>query len=89
MEKKVKNYIKEQKLLVAGDYVLIGVSGGADSLALLYFLDKYAEDFEIFIGVAHLHHGLRGAAADADEDFVKSFCQKVRIPFFSRKRDVR
>ena len=89
MEKKVINYIKEQRILVAGDHVLIGVSGGADSLALLYFLDKYAKAFGICIGVAHLHHGLRGVAADADEDFVKNFCQERAIPFFSRRRDIR
>jgi len=89
MEKKVINYINEEKILMAGDHVLIGVSGGADSLALLYFLDKYANDIGISIGVAHLHHGLRGAAADADADFVKNFCQEKAIPFFLRKRDIR
>ncbi|WP_242990238.1 tRNA lysidine(34) synthetase TilS [Acetobacterium bakii] len=89
MEKKVINYIRDQKLIVAGDYVLIGVSGGADSLALLYFLDKYKETFGIHVGVAHLHHGLRGDAADADENFVKNFCRKNEIPFFSRRRDIK
>ena len=89
MEKKVINYISDQKLIVAGDHVLIGVSGGADSLALLYFLDKYKEAFGIHIGVAHLHHGLRGDAADADENFVKLFCQLNEIPFFSRRRDIK
>ncbi|WP_286945674.1 tRNA lysidine(34) synthetase TilS [Acetobacterium sp. UBA5834] len=89
MEKKVIQYIEEQGILEAGDHVLIGVSGGADSLALLYFLDKYANQFEITLGVAHLHHGLRGAAADADEEFVKEFCRARNIPFFSRQRNIR
>lgn len=88
MEKKVIQYIEEQRILEAGDHVLIGVSGGADSLALLYFLDKYAKTFNISIGVAHLHHGLRGEAADADEDFVRNFCQDRKIPFFSRQRNI-
>ncbi|MBU4439259.1 MAG: tRNA lysidine(34) synthetase TilS [Acetobacterium sp.] len=88
MEKKVIQYIEEQRILEAGDHVLIGVSGGADSLALLYFLDKYADAFKISIGVAHLHHGLRGEAADADEDFVRSFCTDRGIPFFSRQRNI-
>ncbi|WP_026394672.1 tRNA lysidine(34) synthetase TilS [Acetobacterium malicum] len=88
MEKKVIEYIEEQRILEAGDHVLIGVSGGADSLALLYFLDKFAERFQIAIGVAHLHHGLRGQAADADEEFVKNFCQQRSIPFFSRQRNI-
>ncbi|WP_373483967.1 tRNA lysidine(34) synthetase TilS [Acetobacterium sp.] len=88
MEKKVIQYIEEQRILEAGDHVLIGVSGGADSLALLYFLDKFAGMFHIAIGVAHLHHGLRGQAADADETFVKNFCQDRNIPFFSRQRNI-
>jgi len=88
MEKKVIQYIEEQGILEAGDHVLIGVSGGADSLALLYFLDKFANWFHIFIGVAHLHHGLRGPDADEDEAFVKKFCQDRKIPFFSRRRNI-
>ncbi|MDZ5725182.1 MULTISPECIES: tRNA lysidine(34) synthetase TilS [Acetobacterium] len=88
MEKKVIQYIEEQGILEAGDHVLIGVSGGADSLALLYFLDKFANWFHIFIGVAHLHHGLRGPDADEDEAFVKKFCQDRKIPFFSRQRNI-
>jgi tRNA(Ile)-lysidine synthase len=88
MEKKVIEYIEEQRILEAGDHVLIGVSGGADSLALLYFLDKFADQFQITIGVAHLHHGLRGQAADADEEFVKNFCQQRNIPFFARQRNI-
>lgn len=88
MEKKVIQYIEEQGILEAGDHVLIGVSGGADSLALLYFLDKFADRFQISIGVAHLHHGLRGQAADADEAFVRNFCQDRNIPFFSRQRNI-
>ncbi|MGL4606058.1 MAG: tRNA lysidine(34) synthetase TilS [Eubacteriaceae bacterium] len=88
MEKKVKKYIIEQKLIVAGDRVLIGVSGGADSLALLFFLDKYAKEFELSIGVGHLHHNMRGLAADEDEAFVRGFCEKRGIPFYSRKRSI-
>ncbi len=88
MEKKVIQYIEEQSIIEAGDHVLIGVSGGADSLALLYFLDKFADRFKITIGVAHLHHGLRGPAADADENFVKNFCQQRNIPFFTRRRNI-
>ena len=88
MEKKVNNYIEEQGILEAGDHILIGVSGGADSLALLYFLDRYKGSLGIDIAVAHLHHGLRGAAADADETFVRNFCQDRNIPFYSRQRNI-
>jgi tRNA(Ile)-lysidine synthase len=89
MEKKVIQYIEEQSMLEAGDQVLIGVSGGADSLALLYFLDKYSQALQITIGVAHLHHGLRGLEADEDEAFVRDFCNLRDIPFYSRQRNIR
>jgi len=89
MEKKVNHYIKEQGIITAGDHILIGVSGGADSLALLYFLDKFKEAYAVTIGVAHLHHGLRGEAADADEAFVRTFCEERAIPFYSRRRNIR
>jgi tRNA(Ile)-lysidine synthase len=89
MEKKVNHYINEQGIITAGDHILIGVSGGADSLALLYFLDKFKEAYAVTIGVAHLHHGLRGEAADADEAFVRTFCEERAIPFYSRRRNIR
>lgn len=81
MKTKVKRYIAEHRLLAAGDNVLVGVSGGADSLALLYFL-KHTYP-QISVGAAHLHHGLRGKAADADEALVKAFCLQEQIPFYS------
>lgn len=75
-------------MIIAGDRVLIGVSGGPDSLALLYFLDKFKEGLAIELGVAHLHHQLRGRQADADEAFVMEFCRERGIPFFSIKKDI-
>ncbi len=76
-------------MIIAGDRVLIGVSGGADSLALLYFLDKFKGQLGIEIGAAHLHHQLRGLEADADQAFVREFCRERQIPFFSIKKNIR
>ncbi|MEG1106814.1 MAG: tRNA lysidine(34) synthetase TilS [Eubacterium sp.] len=84
MENKVIQYINDNGLLTAGDRILIGVSGGADSLALLHFLEAHKDFFNIKIAAAHLHHGLRGADADADSDFVKSYCAVHKIRFFSK-----
>lgn len=89
MEKKVLHYIHENDLITAGDHVLIGVSGGADSLALLHFLDHYKKKLKINVAVAHLNHCLRGEAADRDEGRVRDFCQEHEIPFFSVHRDVK
>jgi tRNA(Ile)-lysidine synthase len=89
MEKKVLHYIHENDLITAGDHVLIGVSGGADSLALLHFLDRFKKTLKIELGAAHLNHCLRGDAADHDQALVKDYCQTHKIPFFSARRDVK
>lgn len=88
MENKILQFIFDNQLLIAGDRILIGVSGGADSLALLHFLKVHAPKLNIEIGAAHLHHGLRGKDADYDLEQVKKFCQKYGIFFYSKKVDV-
>ena len=72
-------------MLPEGALVLAAVSGGADSLSLLHWLHTRG----VRVAAAHLHHGLRGAAADADEAFVREFCASRGIPFFAGHADVR
>ncbi len=88
MEKRILQYIDEKQLLEAGDAVLIGVSGGADSLALLHFLNQYKDQLGIQIAVAHVHHGLRGEDADLDAAFVKEQCRKLGVSFYLKETDV-
>jgi len=76
-----------QKTLVAhqminkGDGVLVGVSGGPDSMALLCVLSRLASDLDFHLGVAHLNHCLRGAEGERDADLVCSFARQLGIPF--------
>ena len=56
-------------MMAPGDRVLVGVSGGPDSMALLHLLSRLAPDLKIRLGVAHLNHGLRGASAEPGEGF--------------------
>lgn len=72
-------------MLPEGALVLAAVSGGADSMSLLHWL--YTRG--VRVAAAHLHHGLRGAAADADEAFVQEFCASRGIPFHAGHADVR
>lgn len=65
--------------------VLAAVSGGADSLSLLFWLHERGAR----VAAAHLNHALRGAAADADEAFVRDFCAERGIPFYAERVDVR
>jgi tRNA(Ile)-lysidine synthase len=73
----------------AGSAVLVGVSGGPDSVALLHLLVELAPQLEIRLGAAHLHHGLRRRAADADAEFSARLARSYRVPFYTDRRDVR
>lgn len=88
MEEKLLQYISDNGLIMAGDRILIGVSGGADSLALLYFLKKYQKALGIEIAAAHLNHGIRGKAAEDDHAFVKEFCSEHSVQLYDKFVDV-
>ncbi|GBU20353.1 tRNA(Ile)-lysidine synthetase [Fibrobacteres bacterium R8-0-B4] len=68
--------------------VAVGVSGGADSIALLHILCLYRADFGIGrLAAAHVNHGLRGAESDGDEEFVRNEAEKLGVEFFSVRLD--
>jgi len=79
LQQRVSNYIRSRSLMRAGDRVAVAVSGGADSVGLLRLLLELADELGIVISVAHFHHGIRGAEADADEAFVISLCECLRL----------
>jgi tRNA(Ile)-lysidine synthase len=68
--------------------VMIAVSGGADSVALLRALQNCAGELGIILSVAHVHHGIRGASADADADFVAALAGRFRLDFLLHRADV-
>jgi tRNA(Ile)-lysidine synthase len=67
--------------------VLVAVSGGADSTALLVAMASLAREFGLTILAAHLHHGLRGADADADLAHVQALCERLRVPLEAARWD--
>lgn len=71
-----------------GDAVLAGVSGGPDSVALLYVLLHLAPRWELRIGVAHLNHCLRGSEADKDADFVTELAARLHLPCYQERINV-
>ncbi len=89
MEQKVLNTIKEYKLIENGDRVIVGVSGGPDSISLLDVLNKFQKDriinFEII--VAHINHQIR-KEADSDEEYVKEYCENNQIKCYTKRIDV-
>ena len=78
-----------QPLFKRGETVLVGFSGGPDSVCLLHFLHFLAGKKHFEVIAVHVHHGLRGAAADADARFCRGLCQKLDIPFLCYKKAVR
>ncbi len=68
--------------------VLVGLSGGADSILLLIFLWKLQKDLDFPLSAMHINHMIRGGDADADESFSKEVCRKLGIRFFAERYDV-
>ena len=78
MQKQALSTISDYDMLKPGDGIIVGLSGGADSVALTHFLFKFAI-FEIKIVCVHVHHGLRGREADEDLGFCVDFCKQLGI----------
>ena len=74
IEKKVLEYIGKYHMIEKGDRVLIGLSGGADSAALFHILRKYQKELGFELLAVHVNHGLRGAEAQRDQEFVETLC---------------
>ncbi|MBQ8768120.1 MAG: tRNA lysidine(34) synthetase TilS [Oscillospiraceae bacterium] len=85
------NELKEQlgKLTRPGDRVVCAVSGGADSMALLWGLYLLREDLGFTLSAAHFNHRLRGVESDSDEHFVREFCDRFDIQLYVGSADVK
>ena len=84
---KVRDTINKYNLIEYGDSIVVGVSGGPDSMTLLNILLKLKDEFNLKIYVAHINHGIRENAI-IDEEYVKEFCEKNRIELFVKHADV-
>ncbi len=80
MQNKLLSFIRQQRLIEAGDRITCAVSGGADSVALLFALYLLKDKLNIQLFAAHFNHHLRGAESDRDETFVRDFCHRYDIP---------
>ncbi len=84
----LRHFILKHELLPRGASVVIGVSGGPDSLCLLHALHTLAPELDLRLHVAHLDHQLRGAASEADAHFVGELAQHWGLPHTIDSRDV-
>ncbi|MCR5310190.1 MAG: tRNA lysidine(34) synthetase TilS [Lachnospiraceae bacterium] len=85
---KIEKYTEKNRMLQKGDAVVVGVSGGADSMALLTALHELSSKYDLKLKVAHINHGLRPEAV-SEADYVRSVCEKLGIPFFLNNADVK
>ena len=80
MQNKILAFLRQQNMLEPGDRVTCAVSGGADSVALLFAFYLLKDKLDIRLEAAHFNHHLRGAESDRDEAFVREFCDRYDIP---------
>ena len=78
--KKVEQYIEQYQMIGRGDRIVTGVSGGADSVCLLFVLCELRKKLGFEVIVCHVNHQLRAEAAEQDEAYVKELCRKLDVP---------
>lgn len=88
MLNKLRQFIRRYQMLSTGDSVVCAVSGGADSVALLFALYLLREQMNIVLSAAHFNHGLRGDESNRDEMFVRQLCDRLNIPLYVGKGNV-
>lgn len=80
-QQKVFSYMEKHHMIQPGDHLILGVSGGADSVCLLFLLLEYRKRMPVGLTVVHVNHGIRGEAADEDAAFVRRLCEENDVPF--------
>lgn len=89
MYQRVKEYIQRYHMLEKEDKVVTGVSGGADSICLLFMLIELQKELGFSIVAVHVHHGLREGTADADADYVQKVCREQGVDLRIFREDVK
>ena len=88
MYQRVKAYVEKYHMLQENDHVIAGVSGGADSVCLLFMLKEFKNEMPLELTVVHIHHGIRGDSADADERYVKALCRQLGVRYLAFHENV-
>lgn len=88
MKSKFLKYIEENSLIEKGDGIVVGLSGGPDSVCLLHLLCSIRDEMELKIAAAHINHMIRGVEADGDEEYAKNLCKRLDVKFFVLRKDV-
>ena len=87
-ESKLIDLIQQHNLITRGETLVIGVSGGADSVCLLHILSRWQKELGVNLHVAHLNHQLRGVESEADAKYVSDLAGFLNIPITISKQDI-
>lgn len=87
--KKALNIVNKHSMLSQDDHVLIGLSGGPDSVCLGVILHKLSVDFNLVLNAVYVDHGLRPDEVENEKEFCKNFCKNLGIGFFSKSINVK
>lgn len=87
LKEEVLKTIRKYNMIENGDRIVIGVSGGPDSICLLHILSELRKELEIEIFVAHINHMIR-EVADQETEYVKNFCEKIGVECFVKKENI-
>lgn len=80
-QEKIRLFCEKYQMFEKGDGIVIGLSGGADSVFLLHFLKNIQKQYTLRLYAVHIHHGIRGVEADRDQEFARQCAQSLDIPF--------
>lgn len=84
---KVHSFIQQHHMIQNGDFIAVGVSGGADSVCLLLLLCGLRQEYGLILKAVHVNHGIRSEAGK-DQKFVEKLCQKLQVPWITFAEDV-
>jgi len=87
-KKKIREYIEKYNMLNKGDGVVLGLSGGPDSVCLFFVLLALKEEYNLTIRAVHINHMIRGEDADEDQRFVEELCNACGVPSISIKKNI-
>ncbi len=88
MLKKIEAYVSGWHMVETGDRIIAGVSGGADSVCLLFVLLELQKKIPFDLAAVHVNHGLRGKDADNDEAYVRALCERLGVELHVYRKDV-
>ena len=87
-KKKINEYIEKYNMLNRGDGVVLGLSGGPDSVCLFFVLLALKSEYDLTIEAVHINHMIRGTDADEDEEYVRGLCQEFDVPLKALRIDI-